>query len=201
MNFPNLLTVSRILLSPVFMVLIIFENFYSRLAATIVFIIAALTDLADGYYARRLGLYSGFGRFMDPLADKILVSTAFLSFVSLGYARGWMVMIIIVREFLITGLRSMAAYRGMVISSSILAKWKTVSQMLAIAVILLYANLEPLMAADPPHNSNVVVWIIPLTRWHCSLFDMILFVPLVLTLWTGIDYLYKSGGLIKGMFS
>jgi CDP-diacylglycerol---glycerol-3-phosphate 3-phosphatidyltransferase len=183
------------------MVLIIFENFYSRLAATIVFIIAALTDLADGYYARRFGLYSGFGRFMDPLADKILVSTAFLSFVSLGYARGWMVMIIIVREFLITGLRSMAAYRGMVISSSILAKWKTVSQMLAIAVILLYANLEPLMAADPSHNSNIVVWIMPLIHWHCSLFDMILFVPLVLTLWTGIDYLYKSGGLIKGMFT
>lgn len=201
MNFPNILTMSRIFLSPVFMILIVFENFYSRLAATIVFIIAALTDLADGYYARRLGLYSGFGRFMDPLADKILVSTAFLSFVSLGYARGWMVMIIIVREFLITGLRSMAAYRGMVISPSMLAKWKTVSQMLAIAVILLYANLEPLLASHPAKNSNVLVWIMPVTGWNCTLFDMILVIPLVLTLWTGIDYLYKSGGLLKGMLT
>jgi len=183
------------------MILIIIDNFYSRLAATIVFIIAALTDLADGYFARRLGLYSGFGRFMDPLADKILVSTAFLSFVSLGYARGWMVMIIIAREFLITGLRSMAAYRGMVISPSMLAKWKTVSQMVAIAVILLYATLEPLLVSDPPHESNVIVWVMPFSGWHFNLFDIILLIPLILTIWTGIDYLYKSGGLIKGMFT
>jgi CDP-diacylglycerol---glycerol-3-phosphate 3-phosphatidyltransferase len=199
MNFPNLLTVSRILLSPVFMVLIIFESFYWRLAATIVFIIAALTDLADGYLARRWGMNSGFGRFMDPLADKILVSTAFLSFVTLGYARGWMVMIIIAREFLITGLRSVAAYRGMVIAPSILAKWKTVSQMVAIAVILLYATLDPLLSISPKGIPNSLVWIMPITCWQCNLFDVILFVPLILTIWTGIDYLIKSGGLLKGM--
>lgn len=198
MNIANLLTVSRILLSPVFMVLIIFENFYVRLAATFVFIIAALTDLADGYVARRYGMNSGFGRFMDPLADKILVSTAFLSFVTMGYARGWMVMIIIVREFLITGLRSMAAYRGMVISPSILAKWKTVSQMVAISVILVYANLDPLLSNGNP-NSHIPYWPMPLTGWHCTLFDLILVIPLILTLWTGIDYLIKSGGLLKGI--
>jgi CDP-diacylglycerol--glycerol-3-phosphate 3-phosphatidyltransferase len=196
MNIPNILTIARILLSPVFMVLIIFENFYARLAATSVFIIAALTDLADGYYARKLGHPTGFGRFMDPLADKILVSTAFLSFVSLGYARGWMVIIIVVREFLITGLRSMAAYRGMVISPSILAKWKTVSQMLAIAIILVYANVEALFSRI---NPSMPVWIMPWTGWHYNLFDLILAVPLILTLWTGIDYLFKSGGLLKGM--
>lgn len=198
MNFPNLLTITRILLSPVFMILIIFENFYSRLAATIVFIIAALTDLADGYYARRLGHYTGFGKFMDPLADKILVSTAFLSFVSLGYARAWMVIIIIVREFLITGLRSMAAYKGMLIAPSMLAKWKTVSQMLAIAIILVYANLEPLLMS---HNNNprIPVWVMPLAGWHYNLFDLLIFIPLILTVWTGIDYLLKSGGLLKGM--
>ena len=196
MNIPNLLTIARILLSPVFMVLIIFENFYARTAATVVFIIAALTDLADGYYARKLGHPTGFGRFMDPLADKILVSTAFLSFVSLGYARGWMVMIIIAREFLITGLRSMAAYRGMVISPSILAKWKTVSQMLAIAIILVYANVEPLISHSGP---GIPFWIMPGTGWHYNLFDMILALPLILTLWTGIDYLFKSGGLLKGV--
>jgi CDP-diacylglycerol--glycerol-3-phosphate 3-phosphatidyltransferase len=198
MNFPNLLTLSRILLSPVFMVLILFENLYVRMTATAVFILAALTDLADGYFARKLGQPSGFGRFMDPLADKILVSTAFLSFVSLGYARGWMVIIIIVREFLITGLRSMAAYKGMVISSSMLARWKTVSQMLAISVILLYANLEPLLISHSNSNS-LPIWILPVTGWHCSLFDAILFVPLFLTVWTGVDYLVKSGGLLKGI--
>ena len=163
MNFPNLLTLARIFLSPVFMILILFESFAWRLAATGVFIIAALTDLADGYLARKWGMNSGFGRFMDPLADKILVSTAFLSFVTLGYARGWMVMIIIVREFLITGLRSVAAYKGMVISPSILAKWKTVSQMVAIVAILLYANLEPLLSVTPKVVPNRLVWMMPLT--------------------------------------
>jgi CDP-diacylglycerol--glycerol-3-phosphate 3-phosphatidyltransferase len=198
MNIPNILTISRILLSPVFMVLMLFENFYSRLAATVVFIVAALTDLADGYYARRMGRYTGFGRFMDPLADKILVSTAFLSFVSLGYARGWMVVIIVGREFLITGLRSMAAYRGMVISPSMLAKAKTVSQMLAIAIILVYANIQPLFYADAPGKTGVPSWILPIFGWHYSLFDVMIFIPLVLTVWTGVDYLMKSGGLLKG---
>jgi CDP-diacylglycerol--glycerol-3-phosphate 3-phosphatidyltransferase len=196
MNIPNILTLSRIFLSPVFMVLIIFENFYSRIAATIVFIIAALTDVADGYYARKLGHPTGLGRFMDPLADKILVSTAFLAFVSLGYARGWMVMIIIVREFLITGLRSMAAYRGMVISPSFLAKWKTVSQMLAISIILVYANAEPMLFHA---NPGLPFWTMPWTGWQYNLFDTILIIPLILTVWTGFDYLFKSGGLLKGM--
>ena len=199
MNFPNLLTLARIFLSPVFMILILFESFAWRLAATGVFIIAALTDLADGYLARKWGMNSGFGRFMDPLADKILVSTAFLSFVTLGYARGWMVMIIIVREFLITGLRSVAAYKGMVISPSILAKWKTVSQMVAIVAILLYANLEPLLSVTPKVVPNRLVWMMPFTGWQCNLFDIILVVPLILTVWTGVDYLIKSGGLFKGM--
>ena len=198
MNIANLLTVSRILLSPVFMVLIIFENFYLRLAATFVFIVAALTDLADGYVARRYAMHSGFGRFMDPLADKILVSTAFLSFVSMGYARGWMVMIIIGREFLITGLRSMAAYRGMVISPSVLAKWKTVSQMVAISMILVYANIDPLLSEGNP-SSPIPFWPMPYSGWHCTLFDLILIIPLILTVWTGIDYLIKSGGLLKGI--
>jgi len=197
MNFPNILTLSRIALSPVFMVLILFENFYVRVAATAVFIIAALTDIADGYFARKLGQPSGFGRFMDPLADKILVSTAFLSFVSLGYARGWMVIIIVVREFLITGLRSMAAYKGMVISSSVTARWKTVSQMLAISVILLYANLEPLFVSHS--NPGIPHWALPITGWQCTLFDAILLVPLILTVWTGVDYLIKSGGILKGL--
>jgi CDP-diacylglycerol--glycerol-3-phosphate 3-phosphatidyltransferase len=112
MSLPNLLTLSRIILSPVYMVLFLIENPYSRLAATIVFVVAALTDLLDGYLARKRGITTGFGKFMDPLADKILVSTAFISFVNLGYAKTWMISVIIVREFLITGLRSLAAYRG-----------------------------------------------------------------------------------------
>lgn len=199
MNLPNLLTLSRILLSPVFMVLMQFEHYYWRLAATVVFIIAALTDLADGYYARRLGHYTGFGRFMDPLADKILVSTAFLTFVPLGYARGWMVITIVVREFLITGLRSMAAYRGMVITSSLLARWKTATQMIVLALILAYANIEPFVGSHNPDRTFIPAWILPGVGWHYNLFDLLILIPLILTVWTGIDYLLKSGSLLKGM--
>ncbi len=199
MNFPNFLTLTRIILSPVFMIFMQFEHYYWRLAATVVFIMAALTDLADGYYARRMGHLTGFGRFMDPLADKILVSTAFLTFVPLGYARGWMVIVIVVREFLITGLRSMAAYRGMVISSSFLAKWKTATQMIAIAVIMLFANIEPLLSGRSREGSIMPIWSVPLTGWSYNLFDVLVFIPLILTVWTGIDYLIKSGGMLKGM--
>lgn len=199
MNLPNLLTLSRIALSPVFMVLMLFEHPYWRLAGTVVFIIAALTDLADGFYARKLGHYTGFGRFMDPLADKVLVSTAFITFVPLGYARGWMVIIIVVREFLITGLRSMAAYRGMVISTSVLARWKTATQMIVLAVILIFANIEPLVRPHNPGQSVIPAWIMPLVGWNYNLFDVLIIIPLILTVWTGIDYLFKSGGLLKGM--
>ena len=170
-----------------------------RLVATLVFIIAALTDVGDGYYARKLGRPTGFGRFMDPLADKILVSTAFLTFVSLEYVRGWMVATIIVREFVITGLRSMAAYKGMVISSSILAKWKTACQMLAIAAILIYANAELLAMDNFSSNPSSPICFLPIAGWQCNLFDVIMFLPLVLTLWTGVDYLQKFGSVLKGM--
>ena len=181
------------------MVLMLFEHPYWRLAGTVVFIIAALTDLADGFYARKLGHYTGFGRFMDPLADKVLVSTAFITFVPLGYARGWMVIIIVVREFLITGLRSMAAYRGMVIPTSILARWKTATQMIVLAVILIFANIEPLVRPHNPGQSVILEWIMPLVGWNYNLFDVLIIIPLILTVWTGIDYLLKSGGLLKGM--
>lgn len=199
MNIPNLLTLTRIVLSPVFMVFMLIEGYGWRLAATVVFTIAALTDLADGYYARKMGHHTGFGRFMDPLADKILVSTAFLTFVPLGYARGWMVIIIIVREFLITGLRSMAAYRGMVISSSFLAKWKTATQMIVISIILIFANVEPFLNNGNLGELIMPVWSLPFVNWQYNLFDVLIFIPLILTVWTGIDYLIKSGGLLKGM--
>jgi CDP-diacylglycerol--glycerol-3-phosphate 3-phosphatidyltransferase len=199
MNIANLLTISRIVLSPVFLILMQFESFGWRLAATLIFVFAALTDLFDGYFARRMGHQTGFGKFMDPLADKILISTAFLTFISLGYARDWMVIIIVVREFLITGLRSMAAYRGAVISSSILAKWKTATQMTVISIIMAYATIEPLLIK---YNSSVIripEWVLPLFHWNYNLFDVIIFIPMVLTVWTGVDYLFKSGGLLKGM--
>jgi CDP-diacylglycerol---glycerol-3-phosphate 3-phosphatidyltransferase len=193
LSLPNLLTISRIVLSPVYMVLFLIENPYSRLAATIVFVIAALTDLFDGILARRMKMMTGFGKFMDPLADKILVSTAFISFVNLGYAKTWMITIIILREFIITGLRSLAAYKGMIITPSFAAQWKTAMQMIVISCVLVYINLK--------------TWLIP--AGHCwkmfyspmtnSVFDGMIFITLLLSVGTGFDYVLKSGGLLKGI--
>lgn len=193
MNLPNLLTLSRIFLAPVYMVLFLFESPVSRLLATIVFIIAALTDLFDGYLARRMGSQTGFGKFMDPLADKILVSTAFISFVSLGYAVPWMVMTIIVREFLIIGLRSAAAYKGMVITPSYAAQWKTASQMVVISMILIFINLKTWMI---PAGYDWAMFYSPLTN---KVFNIMIFITVILTVGTGLDYLLKSGGLLKGL--
>ena len=123
------------------MVFFLMDNVYCRALSLIIFTIASLTDLWDGYLARKYGIVTGFGKFMDPLADKILTSTAFISFAALGYVQAWMIMLIIIREFFITGLRSLAAYRGLVISPSISAKFKTALQMLTIVVILLYIIL------------------------------------------------------------
>lgn len=193
MNLPNLLTISRIVLSPVYMVLFLIENPYSRLAATMVFILAALTDIFDGYFARRMGSLTGFGKFMDPLADKILVSTAFISFVNLGYARGWMVTVIIIREFIITGLRSVAAYKGMVITTSIAAQFKTATQMIVISCILVYINMKTLLV---PAGHDWAMFNSPVT---ITVFDIMIFITVVLTVATGVDYLLKSGGLLKGV--
>jgi CDP-diacylglycerol--glycerol-3-phosphate 3-phosphatidyltransferase len=199
MNLPNFLTLSRIILSPVFLILMPFDSFFPRLIALIVFAVAALTDLADGYYARKMGDVTSFGRFMDPIADKILVSIALLTFISLGYVRDWMVIIIVVREFLITGMRSMAAYMGEVIKSTLLAKWKTATQMIAISIIMAYAAFEPLIQSRIAAERVINEWLVPLFGIHFNLFDLIILVPLILTVWTGIHYLVRWGGLFRGV--
>ena len=193
MNLPNKLTLARILLSPVFMVFFLVNNVYSRYFATLIFLVAALTDLYDGYIARKYGVVTGFGKFMDPLADKILVSTALISFVALGYVKAWMILVIIVREFFITGLRSLAAYKGMVIMPTILAQVKTFSQMLVISIILIFTNLKTTLL---PLGYN---WSIFTGPQVFRLFDLLIFISMLLTLGTGIDYLVKNIPLLKGV--
>lgn len=193
MNLPNKLTLARIILAPFFMAFLLIDNVYFRYLATLIFVAAALTDAYDGYLARKTGVITGFGKFMDPLADKILVSTAFISFVALGYVQAWMVLVIILREFLVTGLRSLAAYKGVVIMPSYLAKWKTACQMTVIMAILVYVNLKSTLVS--PGNE----WPIFSAHSIFSLFDIMVFVTMLLTVVTGIDYVVKNGFLIKGV--
>jgi CDP-diacylglycerol--glycerol-3-phosphate 3-phosphatidyltransferase len=193
MNLPNKLTLARIILAPFFMAFLLIDNVYSRYLATLIFIIAALTDAYDGYLARKTGVITGFGKFMDPLADKILVSTAFISFVALEYVQTWMVLVIILREFLVTGLRSLAAYKGVVILPSYLAKWKTGCQMSVIVIILVYVNIESTLLLAG-HNWSLIT---AGTAFH--VFDIMIFITMLLTVITGIDYVIKNAFLIKGV--
>ncbi|MGB2696776.1 MAG: CDP-diacylglycerol--glycerol-3-phosphate 3-phosphatidyltransferase [Candidatus Zixiibacteriota bacterium] len=193
MNLPNKLTLLRILLSPVFMAFFLIDNVYSRYFATFIFLIAALTDVYDGYLARKTGVVTGFGKFMDPLADKILTATAFISFVALGYVKAWMILIIIVREFFITGLRTIAAYKGIVIMPSFMSQLKTATQMVVIVIILLYTNIATTIT-QMGHNSPFFH-----NPWVFRIFDGMVFIALALTVGTGIDYLVKSVSILKGV--
>jgi CDP-diacylglycerol--glycerol-3-phosphate 3-phosphatidyltransferase len=193
MNLPNKITIGRIIAAPFFMIFLLIDNMYFRYLATLLFVTAALTDAYDGYLARKTGVITGFGKFMDPLADKVLVSTAFIAFVALGYVQTWMILVIILREFLVTGLRSLAAYKGVVIMPSYVAKWKTGCQMTVITVILIYINLRSTLV---PLGYN---WSILTTDSVFFVFDVMIFITMLLTVGTGIDYLIKSAFLLKGV--
>ncbi len=193
MNWPNRLTLIRIFLAPLFVVFFLIDDIYARLAALIIFTVAGITDLLDGYLARKYNIVTGFGKFMDPLADKILVSSALVAFIALGYAKSWMVVPIIIRDFFITGLRSLAAYKGVVIQTSGFAKAKTFLQMVAVGVILAFINLKTFLPAWG------IEWGIFTDPSVVRTFDVMLFVTMVVTVWSGIDYLVKNFYLLKGM--
>ena len=145
MNLPNKLTVLRICMFPFFVAALLYEGGASRnmrILADILFIAASLTDLLDGKIARKYNLVTNFGKFMDPLADKLLVCSALICLIELGQLPAWVVIIIISREFIISGFRLVAADNGIVIAASYWGKFKTVFQMTA--VILLIFNIPSL---------------------------------------------------------
>lgn len=193
MNLPNKLTIIRIALSPVFMVLFLANDRYTKLLALLVFFVAVMTDLFDGYLAKKNGWVTGFGKFMDPLADKILTSTAFICFVALNYVQAWMVLTIVGREFLITGIRTLAAYKGWVIMPTILAQWKTASQMGVILAILGFYEARLFLEPWGLH------WSFFDSPWAGRVIDLSVFVVMCLTVISGLDYLIKNAALLKGV--
>ena len=145
MNLPNKLTLMRVVLIPIFVVLLLFDggqNYTLRIAALIVFCIASFTDFLDGQIARRNNLVTNFGKFMDPLADKLLVCSALICMIELGQLPSWYVITVIAREFIISGFRLVAADNGIVIAASWWGKFKTTFQMFT--VILLILNIPSL---------------------------------------------------------
>ncbi len=191
MNLPNKLTLLRIIIAPFFMYFFILDSFYWRLVALGLFMVAALTDFIDGHYARKYGIITGFGRFMDPLADKILVSSALISFIALDYVSPLPVMIIIGREFLITGLRLLVAYSGVVIPPSWWAKVKTFLQISLVGIVLVYINLiKTLEHVGSPALSFFEIDY----RFY---FNLLLWVTAAITVATGIDYVIRYFYMIK----
>ena len=191
MNTPNKLTLLRIIIAPIFMYFFILDNFYLRLISLVLFIVAALTDLADGYYARKYGVVTGFGRFMDPLADKVLVSSALISFIALGYVSPLPVMLIVGREFFITGIRLLAAYRGVVIMPSWWAKVKTFLQLSVVGVVLGYINLVKALEYFQSPALSFFQFDYPFY------FNLLLWITAAITVWTGINYVVKYFYMIK----
>jgi CDP-diacylglycerol--glycerol-3-phosphate 3-phosphatidyltransferase len=162
-NVPNVLTLLRILAVPVLVVALLDETPDGDVIAAVVFALAALTDGLDGYIARRRRQVTTFGKLMDPLADKLLVIAALVSLVSLDRLAAWVAMVIIARELAVTGLRSLAAERGLVIAASWMGKLKTLLQVAAIFALI---------AFDPPP-----VWA-----------DVLLYLAVAVTLISGVDY-------------
>lgn len=179
MNTANKITILRVFLVPIFMILFMMESQAALYCALAVFVIASITDALDGYIARHYNQITSFGKFVDPLADKMLTTAAFLILLYKGIINPWSVMIILAREFMVTGVRLLAAADGNVIAASFWGKLKTVSQMVAIiAAIILTDPFFPASAASV--ITNILVWI--------SVFFAAL---------SGIDYLWKNRRLIK----
>ncbi len=191
MNLPNRLTLIRIGAAFVFMIFLFSDHLYAQFLALFIFTGAVLTDIYDGRYARRKGMVTNFGKLMDPLADKILMVAAFVSFVSLGYIPAWTVIVIISREFAITGLRLLAASQGEILAAEKGGKHKTASQMVAIFTILIFICLRgtALRFFD--------FWTESVDKWFRFSILYLMYVTVILTVISGTFYLYRNRHLFS----
>lgn len=195
MTLPNQLTILRIILTPIFLYLFLSKDPLLIQISLIVFFIAALTDWYDGWLARKFNYITDWGKFWDPLADKILTSTAFLGFVFVGLLELWMVILIIIRDLIVTLLRIYAENRGYNFVTSYYAKWKTVFQMVFLYYLLLlygglntievYAGNENLF--DQLSNKNLIY--------------IVMLIITLITVHSGVTYLLKNKHLIKKLFN
>lgn len=189
MNLANRLTMLRILLTFVFMFLLSLPGLWFKVAALVVFIIAALTDLFDGIIAHKMNMVTDFGRLMDPIADKILVLSAFAAFLQLQLIESWMFIVIVSRELLLTSLRLFALNKGKVLSAARAGKHKTVSQMVVIFYILGFVVVKEAVKLYSIWNP---VWE---GFFKNSIYIMML-ITVGLTLYSGLSYLWENRKVI-----
>jgi CDP-diacylglycerol--glycerol-3-phosphate 3-phosphatidyltransferase len=170
-NLPNAVTLLRIGVIPVFFLLLLSPGPEGSLLIACVFVIASLTDLLDGYIARRYKIVTTMGKFLDPIADKLVVNTAMILMIPLGRIPAWIVAVIIIRDFTVDGIRTIASSEGVIIGSSRLAKQKTLCQVVAVTALMIH---YPFLGADA-HLVGIII----------------LHIALILTLYSGLDYLMK----------
>ena len=170
LNLPNILTISRVFITVFFLFIIMMETLpHKFLIACVVFILGSITDALDGYLARKNNQITNFGKFLDPIADKILTTSALLAFMSMGLCNIWIIMIVLIREFAISSVRMVAATNGVVIPANIWGKIKTATQMVVTIVIMILGELyyileqtgNSLLAKLPDLAlvSNILLWI------------------------------------------
>lgn len=196
MNLPNKITIARMLLIPI-MIIIPFINIqgtlanteitYSNLVILVIFLIASLTDFLDGYLARKNNLVTTFGKFLDPIADKLLVLSALMMLVEMDKIPAWIPIIIAAREFIVSGIRMLAAGEGNVIAASWLGKIKTVSQMIAISLAFVDVNAFMRFISGNLSNGALILNII---------MSFSMSISVVATIWSGLDYFIKSKEII-----
>ncbi len=190
MVLPNQLTVLRIILTPIFLWLFLSDNLTMNLIAVLVFFVAALTDWYDGWLARKYNYITDWGKFLDPLADKILTSTAFFGFVALGRLELWMALIIVLRDFFITGVRIYAEIKELDFKTSYIAKAKTFIQMAFLYFLLLLYFLEKINPVGRLKRILVVLDNQTAIYW-------IMLAITLLTLYTLIDYFINNRNLFQ----
>lgn len=174
MNLPNKLTVLRVIMVPFFIILYMLGY---TIPAFIIFVVAAFTDLLDGQIARKYNLITNFGKIMDPLADKILVYSAFCCMVENGLIPAWMLIVILSREFIVGGMRTVAASEGIVVAAGMSGKIKTVLQMIAVPMLLL-------------------VGVIPWSFWTPAAY-IFLWASLIMTVYSGVEYILNNKGVFR----
>lgn len=192
---PNQLTLFRIGLTPIFLIYLFSENPTDKQIALGIFIIAAVTDWYDGYVARRWGYITRWGKFLDPLADKILTSAAFISFLYIGYAEAWMVWTIVVRDFLMTGLRGFAEYKGTPINTSGFAKTKTFFQL-----VVIYLFLVNYIVRTSEYLTAEFGWFFDIVATPEIMFAL-MSITTVFTVLTGLWYMVSNKNSISTILS
>ena len=183
MNLANKITLSRIALIPLFMIAYIWDFAYNELVACVIFAIASLTDGVDGYVARNYNMVTDFGKFIDPLADKLLIATALICFVGSGEIASYMAVIILAREFIVTGLRTVAMSKGVVIAASMTGKIKTCIQIGSVICVFLFGN--------------EFAFRVNLFGAELSIGYLAMFVATLYTVYSGVEYLAKNKKLLE----